>query len=289
MGILTGDTNLEKDILGLSKPLAKLIQVVSDGIKGAAAPWQMKRIAKAELDIAKMKLLAEKDMATLIAQSEYKDDNLSNREIRQMRNVNNVVAIAGDYLLNENSENISEEEVNPDWSALYFDFVEKISDEDAQKIWGKILAGEIKSPGTFSLKALQTIFFFSKEDIESFISLTKFIFCGFHLIKDVRTFELNPPLELKDYGLAQSLGLLSVTPTLSGLVIDRDGHITFGNKIVSIRLKNRNDKINLNLPGFSLTPLGEELFKLAAISPTKEILEYYKKFIESRYPIEINY
>lgn len=287
MGILTGDTNIDRNVLGLSKPLTKLIEAISEGVKGIAAPWQMKRIAKAELDIKKMNLIAEKEHQALETISGIDLNKLTNRELRGMQNINNVVRLAYDELLNEDPAEIPDEKVNPDWASLYFDFIEKVSDEDAQMIWGKILAGEIKSPGSFSLKTLHTIFYSSKDDIDSFVSLTKFVFNGFLIVTNHKTLYKDNPIKFIDYERSQSLGFVNTTPIASGITIDKDGYTSIGNKCFPLKRKNENDELTLSLQGFSLTPLGEELFKLGAIEPTKEIMEFFKKNIEARYPVEL--
>lgn len=52
---------------------------------------------------------------------------------------------------------VSDEPVEPGWYARFFDGVKDISDEDLQKFWGKLLAGEIARPGRFSLRTLDVL------------------------------------------------------------------------------------------------------------------------------------
>jgi len=69
---------------------------------------------------------------------------LADRELEE-RAMNN--------LQNESAENTFEF----DWFMRFFDSVGSISNEDMQKLWAKILAGEIQEPGSFSLRTLETI------------------------------------------------------------------------------------------------------------------------------------
>ena len=52
---------------------------------------------------------------------------------------------------------VADKSVDIDWISRLFNIVEDIGNEEMQYIWGKILAGEIKNPGKFSLRTLDTI------------------------------------------------------------------------------------------------------------------------------------
>ncbi|TMP40369.1 TIGR03899 family protein [Pseudoalteromonas citrea] len=46
---------------------------------------------------------------------------------------------------------------DPDWLEHFIDLAEDIANQSMQKLWAKILVGETVSPGTFSIKSLQTL------------------------------------------------------------------------------------------------------------------------------------
>ncbi|TGE29750.1 DUF2806 domain-containing protein [Hymenobacter metallicola] len=56
-----------------------------------------------------------------------------------------------------NEEDVSEEPVNPDWTARLFNISQEVSSEEMHALFGKILAGEIKKPGSFSLRTLEVV------------------------------------------------------------------------------------------------------------------------------------
>lgn len=72
---------------------------------------------------------------------------------RQQLNLERIMAQALEYC----PENVSAQEVDPDWFQQYCDLVLDISNANMQQLWAKILAGEIATPGKFALRTLHTL------------------------------------------------------------------------------------------------------------------------------------
>jgi hypothetical protein len=68
----------------------------------------------------------------------------------------------------DESEPVSDEEVDPDWATRFFRFAEDASTEEMQFYWGKVLAGEVKQPGSFSLRALAILHTITREEAHLF-------------------------------------------------------------------------------------------------------------------------
>jgi hypothetical protein len=58
--------------------------------------------------------------------------------------------------------------VDPDWVARFFGSAQDVSNEDMQKLWARILAGEVVKPGTFSLRTLEVLKNLSQREAERF-------------------------------------------------------------------------------------------------------------------------
>ncbi|WP_437767163.1 DUF2806 domain-containing protein [Sorangium sp. So ce281] len=69
---------------------------------------------------------------------------------------------------------VSDEPVDPDVYARIFDNVKDVSKADMQRLWGKLLAGEIARPGTFSLLTIETLRNMTSADAQLFQK-----YCGF--------------------------------------------------------------------------------------------------------------
>ena len=63
------------------------------------------------------------------------------------------------------------EKPEPEWVSRFFDIAAGITTEQLQYLWGRILAGEIKQPGSFSLRTLDVLRNLSRKEAESFVKL----------------------------------------------------------------------------------------------------------------------
>ncbi|MRG98609.1 DUF2806 domain-containing protein [Polyangium spumosum] len=79
-------------------------------------------------------------------------------EQRRLRNLQQVVnETANNLKALPAHEEVSEQGPDPDWAARFFDCAQDVSNEDMQKLWGKLLAGEIAQPGKYSLRTLDVL------------------------------------------------------------------------------------------------------------------------------------
>lgn len=71
-------------------------------------------------------------------------------------------------------DNVSEEKVDPDWFARWRSFAEDVSKEDMQRLWGRLLAGEVKNPGSYSIHTLAFLSRMSVSDADLISQLAPF-------------------------------------------------------------------------------------------------------------------
>ena len=62
-----------------------------------------------------------------------------------------------------------------DWFLRFFESASNVSNEDMQKLWATILAGEVTNPGSFSLRTLDTVYNMSQNEAMIFLEATKII------------------------------------------------------------------------------------------------------------------
>ena len=95
------------------------------------------------------------------------------QEMRKQKNIEDVVNEAKAILQDENE--VADEVVNEDWLMRFFNSIQDISNTDMQKLWGKVLAGEIKSPNSFTLRSLDTLSKITKQEATLFEELRPYI------------------------------------------------------------------------------------------------------------------
>jgi hypothetical protein len=156
------------EILAGSKAAAMFIEKVSSALGWYTEPKQIERKARAESKAALIKAEGEKEIQALNARTVAR---MAHEEVRQQQNMESVVlnAIAGI------EEDAKPNEVEEDWLTDFFDKARKVSNEDVQKLWSQILAGEVNRPGTFSLRTLDALSKMNKMEAELFKKLCSFI------------------------------------------------------------------------------------------------------------------
>ena len=171
-----------KDLAGLSEPLTRLIEVISKGAGAVAAPYLIRKNAEAKAHEIKVISDALADVAnknnlpvvysdgeievwqkpedkTLVLEATRVDSRAQSRLDYQSRkeqeNLEAVTSIAAAELASD--ESVPPESPDEDWITRFFKYAEDISAEQMQELWGRILAGEIRAPGTYSLRALDFV------------------------------------------------------------------------------------------------------------------------------------
>jgi uncharacterized repeat protein (TIGR03899 family) len=189
-----------EDTLGLPEPLKKLIQVVSVGVGAVARPWLLRKDDKMLSDANKILeagglSVGTVDLEGLTAQVAAR---VAYQEAKRQRNLGQIVEEAQKAL----PESVSTEPVDPDWINRFFTSAQDISNEQMQHVWGRLLAGEVTMPGSFSLRALECL-----------RNLTS---------ADARVFSLACEFALYDAG-GNALLISPYPPPLGGLVVHLSG------------------------------------------------------------------
>jgi hypothetical protein len=61
----------------------------------------------------------------------------------------------------------AEKQIDHDWLNHFSRHAENVSSDDVQSLWAKILAGEIRRPGTFKIRTLQELSVLSRDEAEA--------------------------------------------------------------------------------------------------------------------------
>ena len=151
-----------------SKPLAKLIDAVSGGLGTLYEPTRIRQKAK-----------AEKDAMLILAQGDIEKQELAHRaahrlafqEMRRQENIESIFNKAATDMPDE----VSEDSVDLDWISRFFTECQDVSNEELQKLWGRLLAHEVAAPGGCSRKTLSILQQMSMEDARLFRSFCSFV------------------------------------------------------------------------------------------------------------------
>lgn len=154
-------------LIATSPVLVKLIGCVTDIIKTLYTPALTFKKGKAEVDVEFYREQKNREL--------FQNQTFTLYEINKLKNFANSVYFAAEELNNNSEEEVYNENVDFDWVMRFFDAVGNISNDDLQRLWGKILAGEMKQPGACSLRTLDIVRNMSQQEAETFVKLCRYV------------------------------------------------------------------------------------------------------------------
>lgn len=298
-----------KDLVGLSEPLKKLIEVVSNGVGAITKPYLIKKTADAKAYEIKTIAQAVKDnqfdlkeigyseekvqLTSLDAESlrqeltieQRAQNRIDYKEQKKQCNIENITQSAAKNLESENS--VSDEPVDEDWTTRFFEYAEDISNEEMQEIWGRILAGEIKRPNSFSLRTLEFVRNLTKEEAQVFTKAANFVISSWNspfifkgkgddsLLKLGLSFEEQ--LLLTEIGILQAEA--NITRRLSKA--EHESIIIFESGKYIIKTTKKANTLEHRIPILRFSKVGVELLSLLTINPSEEYIKEFCNSIES--------
>ena len=149
--------------------IEKLIEVTAKGIGSVAGrmlvEWKARKTgqaqaiaAEAEARVIGIRAQAHREAREILARGDT--TMASNAEIgetilfREQTRLSNVGATVGHAAAVLENKPVSDDEIDPDWTARFFNDVRDVSSEEMHVLWGRILAGEVEKPGSTSLRTL---------------------------------------------------------------------------------------------------------------------------------------
>lgn len=187
--------------------------------------------------------------------------------IRASVNVSRAAAFAEEQLAQDSMEP-TPKQVDEDWLLRWRDYASKVSGEDLQRLWGSVLAGEVKAPGRSSFRTLEFLNHLSKEEAEEISKVAPFVVDN-RIHRDQSEYMQAKGVGFNEFLFLQELGLLagveaaSMTTTYSSALTSQYQQILISHgKALVFTHPDPNLKLAINV--YLLTKLGEQIFGLGA-------------------------
>lgn len=199
------------------------------------------------------------------------------KEAKKQLNLESVTAFAAEELKDE--QPVTDEPIDETWKTRFFNIAEEVSSEDMQALWGRILAGEIKKPKSYSLRTLELLKNLSKEEAECFMKFACLAFTsnGTSFIinfKSEKLLEEKYQLTFRERLLLEELGLVTANDLqfkLPPTTAKTQSVFTIGNICI---LVNRSESLpQQNIPVLVFTKIGQELLQLIEPKPELEYIQ----------------
>lgn len=156
---------IQRNLLkSLGRLLTAAVDVPVAKLEGIAAETRATTEARIASLSASSKKLA-KEIAVPVAYVEAASEKFARQIVNERLNVDRITLTAVEQLKNSPTSNVEGEvsEIDEDWLNSFEAFAKNLSSQKMQNLFGKILAGEIQKPGSFSPKTLQVVTHLSQD------------------------------------------------------------------------------------------------------------------------------
>ena len=272
----------------------KLLDYVASGMGAVAGPllsnWRARNEGRARLtaarfdaDVRRIESESRSESLGIIAEAQAKarrvidssvdsgrgiakitrDDIIQSIEFQGRKRFANVASVVEEAAEELRDKEVSNHEPDHDWTARFFDCVQDVSSEDMQKLWARILAGEVESPGRTSLRTLDTLRNMTKRDAEVFKDICSLVIDDSFVFFD-KLAQNRDPFVLKRLLQIQECRLINIQPDLM-ISYTWNGKtlliLSYCRSSILIE-RGKNASNNLEIPQMPLTAAGRELCQL---------------------------
>ena len=287
------NTNGIVDILN-ALPISKLISTVSAGIgkmyeprhkrkMADATAYEINAIGEAMRNAADLPIVYDQNGVAINSEDfnrlmQRAGTRLALQETIKQHNIESVVDNA--YEILEKEEYCSAEPVEQGWINRFFDSVADISDEDLQKLWGKVLAGEIRQPRSYSLRTLETLKNLAKHEAQVFQKVLPFVIDGGgdKFIASKSSIHNKYGVTYEDIMLLDECGLIISNGTVSLTIIASEDTIIAHNTQHALIAEDIKEEKKFSFGIYSLTKAGKELLNILEYEPNNI---YFSDFAEN--------
>ncbi|ABV89410.1 DUF2806 domain-containing protein [Shewanella pealeana] len=211
--------------------------------------------------------------------------------IRKEVNVSKAVLAAENILANEEQE-VPTQNVEDDWLYSWRENAGKVSSEELQDLWGRILAGEIKNPGSYSFRTMEFLKGLSKDEAELISKLAQFVVDG-SIFRHKDTFleqsgiSFNTLLFLQEIGVVAGVEATGLHVTWNSLLPNSYMKaLVSNNKVIVLEHDDVNKKADAGV--YQLTSVGRQVLALASFGSRDDyLLSIAQDYVKKGYKVKL--
>lgn len=211
--------------------------------------------------------------------------NVISDAVRRDINTSGSIIYAEEALCND-PDPAPDATVDDDWLYRWRDYTGEVSDADLQKIWGRLLAGEVKTPGTYSLRTLDFLRNLSHSEASLIAKVSAIVTDGFIWRPDDNSYAVafDELLDLQEMGFLIGVDSIGLHFTLTKN-IESDGSwvsvLQSHDKCIVVRgsANTRDEKLQVNV--ISVSRMGNQILGLGDFKADPVYLKKFGKFISS--------
>lgn len=170
-----------------------------------------------------------------------------------------------------------EQKPEDDWLHRWRECAAGVSSDELQQIWGKVLAGEVKSPGRFSLRTLEFLRNLSQAEAEAIervspLVLADVIYRGDDSMLEMEGTKFSDLLAMQELGVLAGVDGLGLQITWNSAITGSfQKALTCHGAVLWITAPDAAKDIKLNV--CTVTAIGKQVLRLGSVSPNARMLE----------------
>lgn len=197
--------------------------------------------------------------------------------VRTEINATKALLHAESVLANDDAPVPPDAEVETDWIYAWREYAGKVSSDELQRLWGELLAGEIKEPGKYPLRTLEFLKCLSKAEADDISKVASFALEGLIAKEEMDYLEekgvpLDVLLRLRAIGVLASVESRGLSATFASAT-----ESTFIRALRShgkaLLIRASDAKKVCSIIGYPITGVGQHILTLGRFSPDVEYLK----------------
>lgn len=260
----------------LAKPATVLIEKISDAVGVIYDPTRIRREAKAKADAA----LTEAGALIEIGDMERRAmSRFVHEQSREQKNIEDITTKALPRL----DRDADPSRIDEDWLAEFFARSRRVSNDQMQDLWARILSGEANRPESVSKRTLEFVSLMDRLDAATFARLCSF---SDNSLGEVLIFDIDDPilrdtrLTYEDLAHLDSIGLIQLSEgfgSFSHADVDEKLTISVSGRTLNFEARKpaKDEELrHLPLGRVIFTKTGRELRRFVAIDKVEEYYQY---------------
>jgi hypothetical protein len=185
-------------------------------------------------------------------------------------NASKAIIFAEEQLAND-QQSPPDRSVDDDWLFVWREHAGKVSAEDLQRLWGSVLAGEIKSPGKYSIRTLEFLKTLSKSEAETISMLATYVIDS-RIAREQKDYlqsngvTFNLLLGMQELGIISGVEAVGLNTTYKSVVSDKfvRALVSHGKALI---VEHEDKEKSFSLEVYLLTEVGRQILGLGSFEP----------------------
>jgi hypothetical protein len=183
-------------------------------------------------------------------------------------------------------------DIDEDWLFVWREYAGKVSVEDLQKLWGSVLAGEVKAPGRYSIRTLEFLKTLSKPEAEMISRLASYVIDGRvaraqSAYLDSKDLNFSMLLVMQELGVISGVESVGLTTTYKSVVDGKFVRAFVSHSKVLI-VEHDDPSKTLEFEIYMLTAVGRQVLGLGSFEPDLEYMRLIgKEFVNKGFKVKL--